>query len=512
MRRGGEIDDRIEAGRLTRAQLLARGGVAGLAVLGWERGLFGGVEPAFGAPTAAPAPVRTFITRPDLRPPRLTIRHPARDAGDGYLFIAPTSGPGQRGVLIFDNHGEPVWFRPVTPVSATAFRASTLRGKPVLTWWEGTYSNEGLGHGVYVIVDSSYREVARVKAGGYRDGDLHEFRLTDEGTALVTKNAASGATSRAYGGGPNGLLYSGVVQEIAIPSGRVLFEWDSLDHVAVEESHGQPNKNHFDYFHINSIDVDADGHLLVSARNTWTVYKVHRRTGQGASGGSAAARATSRWGKGTVTAWQHDARSHDGGRLISIFDNGAAPQVQTQSRVILVRLDMQRMRATLERAYKHRPNRLVAKFMGSGAGAAGRRRRRRVGERAVRDRVRAERVDQVRSADAEGRPELPRIPLPLEGTPTVPPRLKAGVGKQGRGVFVSWNGATEVASWALRYGPTASELHDGRVVPRTGFETYLGRLGSERWAEVVALDAKGEGARSLEAAAALAASALPGLV
>ena len=43
----------------------------------------------------------------------------------------------------------------------------------------------------------------------------------------------------------------------------------------------RPNvANHFDYFHINSIDVDADGHLLVSARNTWAVYKVHRRTGE----------------------------------------------------------------------------------------------------------------------------------------------------------------------------------------------------------------------------------------
>src|SRR6476619_1548773 len=106
-----------ETAGLTRAQLLARGGVAGLAALGLERGLLGHVEEALAAPTAAPATVRTFITRPDLRPLRLTIRHPATGTPDGYLFIAPTSGPGQRGTLIFDNHGEPVWFRAVTPVS-----------------------------------------------------------------------------------------------------------------------------------------------------------------------------------------------------------------------------------------------------------------------------------------------------------------------------------------------------------------------------------------------------------
>jgi len=82
--------------------------------------------------------------------------------------------------------------------------------------------------------------------------------------------------------------------------------------------------------------------------------------------------------------------------------------------------------------------------------------------------------------------------FPWKGTPAVPPRVKAGVSKQGRGIFVSWNGATEVASWALRYGPSPGEIHDGRVVPRAGFETYLGRLGDERWAEAVALDAKGK--------------------
>ncbi len=130
------------------------------------------------------------MSRPDLRPPLLTIRQPPRNAGEGHLFIAPSSGAGQRGVLIFDELGQPVWFHPTTPDTATAFRASMLRGKPVLTWWEGKYSAEGLGRGVYVIADASYREIARIRAGGHRDGDLHEFLITSEGTALVTKNEA----------------------------------------------------------------------------------------------------------------------------------------------------------------------------------------------------------------------------------------------------------------------------------------------------------------------------------
>ena len=65
------------------------------------------------------------------------------------------------------------------------------------------------------------------------------------------------------------------MQELAVPSARVLFEWRSLDHVKLTESYSKVAPA-FDFFHVNSIDVDADGNLLVSARNTWTVYKIDR--------------------------------------------------------------------------------------------------------------------------------------------------------------------------------------------------------------------------------------------
>ena len=70
------------------------------------------------------------------------------------------------------------------------------------------------------------------------------------------------------------------MQELAVPSARVLFEWRSLDHVKLTESYSKVAPA-FDFFHVNSIDVDADGNLLVSARNTWTVYKIDRAHRQG---------------------------------------------------------------------------------------------------------------------------------------------------------------------------------------------------------------------------------------
>ncbi len=484
------MDDERQHAGLTRAQLLARGSALGLALAGADPvSRLLGPAPALAA-TRAPA-VRTFVSRPDLRPPVLTIRHAAHGTGEGLLFIAPTSGPGQRGTLIFDDHGDPVWFHP-TGVSATAFRASTWRDKPVLTWWEGTYSNDGLGRGVYVILDASYRQLARIRAGGHLDGDLHEFQLTREGTALITKNEPRRMNLTAYGGTADGLVWGGVVQEVAVPSGRVLNEWHSFDHVGIDESYARPNEVNFDYFHINSIDEGADGHLIVSARNTWTIYKVHRHTGKviWRLGGR---RSDFAMGAGTVTAWQHDARSHDGGRLISVFDNGAAPQVQTQSRPLLIELDTERMRASLYRAFKHRPNRIVSKFMGNaqllrdGGVVSGWGSEPFVTEFGPDGAIRFE------AMLPKGGENYRAFRLPWTATPAQPPRMGRGLGSGGRrGIFASWNGATEVASWLLRYGPSATALQDGPVTARTGFETFLGpRPANSRYAAVVALDAAG---------------------
>jgi hypothetical protein len=94
------------------------------------------------------------------------------------------------------------------------------------------------------------------------------------------------------GGPKDARVLDGIAQEIDIETGEVLFEWHSLDHVGLDESYRKPPKDSrwpfdyfrtrklFDYFHINSIDVDPDGNLLVSSCTTFTVYKIDRETGE----------------------------------------------------------------------------------------------------------------------------------------------------------------------------------------------------------------------------------------
>jgi Arylsulfotransferase (ASST) len=470
---------------ITRARFLRRlsGGALGLAVLA---GMDAGVEEAEAATVRSPNDVLRFHSRPDLRPARLRVLRSGTMADD-YLFLAPSSGPGQRGPLILDGKGNVVWFHPTRPLTAMNFRPAMFKGEPVLTWWEGR-AERGLGRGAYVVMDSTYRVIARVPAAGRRF-DLHEFELTPRGTALVTGHVVLPADLSSVGGPTRGQVIGSVIQEIAIPSARVLFEWRSLDHVPIAESYASYTGHAYDYFHVNSVDVDADGHLLVSARNTWAVYKVHAKTGKvlWRLGGK---RSDFRMGAGTRFAWQHDARHHDEGRLISIFDNSAEPPVAPRSRVLVIALDRRNRYAKLVRAYAH-PRRLLAGFMGNAQllpnGNVV------VGWGNLPYITEFHRGGGVRF-DArlpQGAMNYRAYRYPWIGRPRRAPRLVRRAVSGRRRLYASWNGATQVAAWRLETRSAAVGFTPALTKAKKGFETSFPVPPSGDSAVVVALAADG---------------------
>ena len=159
-------------------------------------------------------------------------------------------------------------------------------------------------------------------------------------------------------GSRHGDYVYGVVQEVDVATGRVLFEWRTDEHVGfVDSYHAAPDDPTvpWDYFHVNSIAVDpADGHLLISGRNMWAFYKVHRRTGEviWTLGGK---RSDFEIGRGAHFAFQHHVRPHPGGR-ITIFDNEAGPPKEAeQSRGLVLAVDERAFTAKFVRDFKHRP-------------------------------------------------------------------------------------------------------------------------------------------------------------
>ena len=278
------------------------------------------------------------------------------------------------------------------------------------------------------------------------------------------------------------------MQELALPSGRVLFEWRSLDHISIEETHAAFRGHPLDYFHVNSIDLLADGNLLVSARNTWAVYKVSRASGEviWRLGGK---RSDFTMGRGTVFAWQHDARHHGGDR-VTIFDDGAAPRVQAQSRVLLLKLDAAQKRATLVRSYAHHPNRLLSQFMGNaqllpdGHVVVGWGNEPYVTEFGRNG-------ESCSTQSCRGGMNYRAFRFSWPGAPTNDPVLVAPGGRHGRKAYVSWNGAKAVAAWRLRAGRAAGALAAVGAKAKRSFETVLEVPDGLRYAEAVALDRHG---------------------
>ena len=294
------------------------------------------------------------------------------DNGNGDIFITPTGGAYASGPLIITNTGRVVWFHAVPPGSyATDFRTQTYRGKPVLTWFQGSGLN-----GTDYIYNDRYRKIAEVRAGNGYFTDFHEFLITPWNTALILADTMGTANLTSLGLSAHQPVLDGVVQEIDIRTGKVLFQWNSADHVPYRDSH-KPLPGAaaapWDWFHINAVHLDTDGNLLINSRYTWTTYKVNRHTGKiiwelggkqstfklKAAPGQVLDRA------GEIFAFQHDPEAI-GNNEYTFFDDESdgATTLLAHSRVVTVMLDLATRVATLVKSV-NQPAGLVAPAEGN---------------------------------------------------------------------------------------------------------------------------------------------------
>lgn len=460
-------------------------------------------------PAGDPGPpqVKSFHSRPDLDPDALTVPTPATGVAPGFVFLAVKRGPGQDGPMIVDDRGRPVWFRAVGgDKTATAVQVQRYRGRPVLVWWEGN-THIGHGHGEYVVMDTRYRELARIRSVGTKLPDHHEIQLTDRGTALMPVYVERSADLRPVGQGRDGTIVESRIQEVDVATGRLLWEWRSADHLPVSEGMTGPkaDKPH-DYFHVNSIDETPDGGLILSARNMHAVYKIDRPSGRVVwkLGGKDSDFAM---GPGTRFAFQHDARLQPDGTL-TLFDNQATPAKAEESRAIQLRLDERSMRATLVREWRH-PDGLLAgaecniQVLPNGNVLVSWGPEERVSEFSRDGRLLFD------LALPEGADTYQAFRFPWRGRPHAKPAVAAHRRATGRTiVWASWNGATHVRRWRVLAGERRGELKPiGRPVRRSGFETAL-RVRTD--ARLLAVRAIGRDGRPLRSSRAIEPSGATG--
>lgn len=442
------------------------------------------------AAPSAPAAV-TFHSRADLKAPLLAVQTRTPAAAPGHVFVAPFAGAStNHGTgLIVDDAGQPIWIYQSDHLVMN-FRAQTYRSKPVLTWWEGVVDN-GYFAGMCVIADQSYRVLKRISGPAGMQPEVHEFLITSRDTALISFNNAVSADLTPYGGPSDGTIVEGVIREIDIASDATLFEWHSLDHVGVDESL-LPVGATWDYFHLNSVDVDQDGNLLVSARHPCAIYKVDRSSGEivWRLGGT---RSDFALGPGATFWYQHDARGHADGTL-SLFDDGAeSPQNAPEpvSRALVLKLDTSAMQATVAGSFPN-PHGSSTFAMGNTEAVAGG--GWFVGWGTVPELTEFGPDGSVRfdAIFPDGQWSYRAYRSAWVGRPAgVPAAVTVRNANGSVDVYASWNGATEVALWRVSGGAGPASLRPLQTAKWAGFETRIRLWHRPARVLVEALDAHG---------------------
>ncbi len=381
----------------------------------------------------------------------------------------------------------------------------------------------GWGHGHGIIMDKHYRVVKSVEPSGnyMASSDMHEFIVLPDGkTALMSQFIRSAYDLCAWDI-CNGLGYiqEGAFQEVDIETGNTVFEWRSLDHVDTSESYIGPGTTEisgtgrepalpWDYFHINSIDKNAEGDYLISARHTSCIYKISGKDGHviwRLNGAKSDFRL-----KGFETeygfSFQHDARfisQTATTTTISLFDNGGNGFnfTQTFSSGMVVVLNHVDKTATLQKEMfsplldgEHHmsksqgntqilPNGNVVLGWGNNA-------------------FYSEHLSNGTAVwyGALGYTNLMNYrahKFNWTGLPLTKPALwtysRTGTNAEGMMFYMSWNGATEVRSWTLYTAPTATgSWSPVTTLAKDGFETIWHNDLFAMYSYVVALDKDGK--------------------
>ena len=177
------------------------------------------------------------------------------------------------------------------------------------------------------IVDSTLTTRDSLKGGNSYNLAMHSFQVLPNGNRLLIlqEDVIMDMSKMVAGGNPAASVQQMLIQEVDI-TGRVIFQWRSLDHFPVTVSYEDVTAPSIRYFHLNAVWVDDDGNLLISARHSSLVAKIDRRSGEvlWVLGGK-----LNQFTFSTSTgitdppefSYQHDIRRLPNGH-ITLFDNG----------------------------------------------------------------------------------------------------------------------------------------------------------------------------------------------
>ncbi|OJI96199.1 hypothetical protein ASPVEDRAFT_120084 [Aspergillus versicolor CBS 583.65] len=247
------------------------------------------IHAATSSTPAAPWPTHSFHTTPKTAP--LLNVTKVGQTEPGFLFISPST-QNLGSPTIYSDNGDLVWLGPEGG-KTFAYQPQYLHGEPVLTFWQGN-TGKGFGYGHVSVLNASYDEIHRVTLPSTPSNkfvmptnesypsnvDIHESTITENGTILVMAVNITQTDLSPVGGPKNGWAQDGIIYEIDIETNEILFRWSAVEHKKqlpldlVEypiEDTGTSRSNAYEYPHLNSIAKYGDNYL-VSSRYMCSVF------------------------------------------------------------------------------------------------------------------------------------------------------------------------------------------------------------------------------------------------
>jgi hypothetical protein len=458
----------------------------------------------------------SYVSAPSLHPPKMTTisSESANKLAPGYFLISNFKNLamsqeqiGQGGPIMLDRDLRPVWIHPTpTNVYALNFRTQKLNGLPALSWWQGVISNQGVVQsGEDFVVDQHYKTIATLEGADGWVLTPHEFLVSGNNAWVTANKYVSGVDLTSFGGPANGTILDSAVQEYSLRNGKLLYSWEAYEggHIPLSESKtvgaapmASSQATAWDAYHINAINLIGNSEFLVSMRNTRAGYLVNIATGaiQWTLGGT---NSSFTFGTNAPFEWQHDIELHAGSE-VSLFDDACCALIGPgkfappfgPSRGLVLKLDSVAHTATIVAQYAHNPTLNTStqgdtELLGDGDVLVG-----WGGQPYLTEYSRTGKV--LLDASFPGPDISYRAYVePWVGLPTYGP---SGAGRRlgsKTKIYASWNGATQVASWEVLAGPSASHLSKLAVRHKAGFETAIALNHTYREFKIYALDSRG---------------------
>ncbi len=196
-----------------------------------------------------------------------------KETADGYLFL--NNWGGEPYSMILNNNGEPIWYWN-TP---NRYRCLQVQPNGYLT----LFVRNGSDHGdCYYVMDSTYTVIDSLYAVDGYETDEHELQLLPDGGYLLIGRRQETVDMSRYvdGGQKNATVRETAIQEFTA-DGELVFQWAAWDHFDIRNVQDDPLTGGYIRFpHMNSIDIDADEHILLSSKRLSEVTKIDRYNGQ----------------------------------------------------------------------------------------------------------------------------------------------------------------------------------------------------------------------------------------